>query len=176
MKGDGGAVMWNRLLLALDQYESGQSALRLTASLAQSTQSQVRVLHIRGLSKWARVPPLETPSQAEDLVREAVFSLHLAGVDAEGHACSVFEDHVAPRIVQESMYWLCDAIILGTRRLHGVERLSGRGVRERIIRLSPLPVIAAPTPLSNAVHVPVGPGTAGPGPANRRDAHSGDTN
>jgi nucleotide-binding universal stress UspA family protein len=175
MKDDGGAVMWDRLLLALDQYESGQSALRLTTGLAQPGQSQVRVLHIRALSKWARVPPLETPLQAETLVNEAVFSLRLAGVGAEGHACSVFEDHVAQRIVDESMNWLCDAIVLGTRRLRGVDRLSGRGVRERVLRLSPLPVMAAPTPLRNAVHVPVGFGAAGPGPADRRHSRSRDS-
>jgi nucleotide-binding universal stress UspA family protein len=166
--------MWDRLLLALDQYESGQSALRLTAGLAQPDHSEVRVLHIRALSKWARVPPLETPLQAESLVNEAVFSLRLAGVGAEGHSCSVFEDNVAQRIVEESLTWFCDAIVLGTRRLCGLDRLSGRGVRERVLRLSPLPVIAAPTPLSNDVHVPVGIRDPGRDPTDRRDSHSGD--
>jgi hypothetical protein len=66
--------MWDRVLLALDQYESGQSALRMTMKLAAVTHSEVRVLHVRALSKWARVPPLETPAEAEYLVSEAVFS------------------------------------------------------------------------------------------------------
>jgi nucleotide-binding universal stress UspA family protein len=166
--------MWDRLLLALDQYESGQSALRLTAGMARPDHSEVRVLHIRALSKWARVPPLETPSQAQSRVNEAVLSLRLAGVGAEGHSCSVFEDHVAQRIVDESMIWLCDAIVLGTRRLRGLDRLSGRGVRERVLRLSPLPVIAAPTPLTNAMHVPSSFGDHGLGPADRRSSQSGD--
>jgi nucleotide-binding universal stress UspA family protein len=166
--------MWDRLLLALDQFESGQSALRLTAGMAQPGHSEVRVLHIRALSKWARVPPLETPPQAESLVNEAVFSLRLAGVGAEGHSCSVFEDQVAQRIVDESLIWLCDAIVLGTRRLRGLDRLSGRGVRERVLRLSPLPVIAAPTPLANRVHAPARAGHTRPGPADRRSTQSGD--
>jgi nucleotide-binding universal stress UspA family protein len=175
MKGNGGAVMWDRLLLALDQYESGQSALRLTAGLARTEHSEVRVLHVRALSKWARVPPLETPLQAESRVNEAVFSLRLAGVGAEGHSCSVFEDQVAQRIVDESMIWLCDAIILGTRRLRGVDRLSGRGVRERVLRLSPLPVIAAPTPISNALHAPADVGEGESQRSDRRSFHSGDS-
>jgi len=158
--------MWDRVLLALDQYESGQSALRMTTKLAAVTHSEVRVLHIRALSKWARVPPLESPAEAEYLVSEAVFSLRLAGVGAEGHYSSVLEDRVALRIVEESLIHMCDAIVLGTRRLHGIGRLSGRGVREQVLRLSPLPVIASPTPLTNAIHIPLGDGA-------HRNGHSG---
>ena len=146
--------MWERLLFAIDQYESGQTALRFTAGLATSLGADVRVLHIRELSKWARVPPLETPAEAEFLVSEAVMSLRLAGVGAEGRSCSAPEDYVARRIVEESLIWMCDAIVLGTRRLQGVHRLSGHGARERILRLSPLPVVASPTPLTNALHSP----------------------
>jgi nucleotide-binding universal stress UspA family protein len=146
--------MWDRMLLALDQYESGQSALRMTSHLATTTQSEVRVIHIRELSKWARVPPIESPDEAEFLVSEAVFALRVAGVGAEGYSCSVFQDYVGQRIVYESLFWLCDVIVLGTRRLRGLGRLSGHGVRDQVLRLSPLPVIAAPTPLTNAHRPP----------------------
>jgi nucleotide-binding universal stress UspA family protein len=152
MNDDGGAVMWDRLLFAIDQYESGQTALEFTAGLAAATGTEVRVIHVRELSGLARVPPLESPAEANSLVDQAVFALRLAGVGAEGRACSLPEDQVARRIVEESLYWVCDAIVLGTRRLRGVSRLSGRGVRDRILRLSPLPVIAAPTPLSNGIY------------------------
>src|ERR1019366_10099428 len=154
MNDDGGAVMWDRLLFAIDQYESGQTALEFTAGLAAATCTDVRVIHVRELSGLARVPPLESPAEAESVVEQAVFALRLAGVGAEGRACSLPEDQVARRIVEESLYWVCDAIVVGTRRLRGVSRLSGHGVRDRILRLSPLPVIAAPTPLSNGFHSP----------------------
>jgi nucleotide-binding universal stress UspA family protein len=146
--------MWDRLLFAIDQYESGQTALEFTVGLAAATGTDVRVIHVRELSRLARVPPLESPDEADSLVEQAVFSLRLAGVGAEGRACSLPEDQIARRIVEESLYWLCDAVVLGTRRLRGVGRLSGRGVRDRILRLSPLPVIAAPTPLSNGFYSP----------------------
>ncbi len=146
--------MWDRLLLAIDQYESGQTALKFTAELASLTSADVRVLHVRELSGLARVPPLETPAEADSLVEEAVFSLRLVGVGAEGRACSFPEDQVPLRIVEESLYGTCDAIVLGTRRLRGVSRLSGRGVRDRVLRLSILPVLAAPTPLHNGIYSP----------------------
>ena len=144
--------MWDSLLFAIDRYESGQTALRFTAGLASATGSEVRVLHIRELSKWARVPPLETPYEAEWLVNEAVSSLQQAGVPAQGRWCSFPADLVARRIADESTYWLCDAIVLGTRRLRGLSRLSGRGVRAQVIRNSVVPVIAAPTPLGIAAY------------------------
>jgi len=155
MDGVGGVVvMWDRLLFAMDQYESGQTALEFTAGLAGATGTDVRVIHVRELSGLARVPPLETPNEANSLVEQAVFALRLAGVGAEGRACSLPEDQVARCIVEESLYWECDAIVVGTRRLRGISRLSGHGVRDRILRLSPLPVIAAPTPLTNGFHSP----------------------
>jgi nucleotide-binding universal stress UspA family protein len=146
--------MWNRLLFAIDQFESGQVALKFTTGLANSLGAEVRVLHIREISKWARVPPLETPAEAELLVQQAVFSLRIAGVGAEGLACSTLEDRVAERIIEESRRWTCDAIIVGTRRLLGIHRLSGRGRREQILRASALPLLAAPTPSTNAIHSP----------------------
>jgi nucleotide-binding universal stress UspA family protein len=146
--------MWDRLLLALDQFESGQTARRTTERLALSTGAEVRVIHVRQLSKWARVPPLETPVDANSLVDEAIFSLRLVGIGAEGRACSFPEDQVARRIVEESMYWMCDAIVLGSRRLHGMYRMTGRGVRDQVLRLSVLPVIVAPTPLDNGIYSP----------------------
>ncbi len=102
----------------------------------------------------SRVLPLETPAEAEDLVREAVHSLQLLGVAAEGRSVSVLQENVARRIVEEASLWECQAIVLGSRRLHGIARLSGRGVRERILRLSSLPVLVAPTPEVNGIARP----------------------
>ena len=47
--------MWHRLLFAIDQYESGQTALRFTSEIAGGIDAQVSVIHIREISKWARV-------------------------------------------------------------------------------------------------------------------------
>ena len=137
--------MWSRLLFALDQFESGQTALGFVTELASTHGCDVRVLHIREFSKLARVPPIETPADAEQLVADAVFHLRMSGVGAGGRARPSLREHVPHRIVEEAMFWECDAIVLGSRRLHGFERLSAQGVRERVLRLSELPLIIAPT-------------------------------
>ncbi len=160
--------MWNRLLLALDQYESGASALHLTESIAGGCGSEVRVLHVRELSPFTRALPLETLRDAERLVDEAVLRLRVAGAGAEGRVCSAREDFVARRIADEADAWRCDAIVLGSRRLRRLGRLSGRGVRERLLRTTRLPLLTAPPA---PVDVPKGlivldvtaPGGLGPG-------------
>jgi Universal stress protein family len=84
-----------------------------------------------------------------------VMHLQLAGVNADGLACSVPEDLVASRIFGEARSQMSDAIVVGSRRLHGIQRLSGHSVRDRILRLSSLPVVVAPTPPKNAVYKPL---------------------
>jgi len=143
--------VWDRLLFAVDQFESGQTALGFVAGVASANDTSVRVLHIRELS---RAIPLETPADADELVREVVRSLQSLGIAAEGRSCSVFQDHVARQIVMEASLWECQAIVLGSRRLRGMSRLSGKGVRERVLRLSSLPVLVAPSALSNEIFWP----------------------
>jgi nucleotide-binding universal stress UspA family protein len=137
--------MWSSLLFALDQFESGQRALDFVSEFAAANACSVRVLHVREYSHSGRVPPLETPEDAEALVADAVFRLRMCDVGAGGRSRSSLRDQVAARIVEEAMFHECDAIVLGSRRLHGYARLSAQGVRERVLRLSALPLIIAPT-------------------------------
>jgi nucleotide-binding universal stress UspA family protein len=143
--------MWNRLMLALDQFDSGKVALNFTMGLASESEARVRVIHVRELSRTLRIPPLETVIDAQSLVEQAVSNLHMAGLSADGEICSTRDVHVANRIVEEAMDWNCEAIVLGSRRLRGINRLCGGGVRERILRLSSLPLVVAPIPLGNGM-------------------------
>ena len=45
--------VWDRLLFAIDPFESGQSALEFVAGVASANDASVRVLHIRELPKMA---------------------------------------------------------------------------------------------------------------------------
>jgi nucleotide-binding universal stress UspA family protein len=145
--------------------------LDFAAGLAATNDASVRVFHIRELSRMARVMPLETPADAEELVREAVLSLGAFGVAAEGRFVSTLEDQVARRIVDEAVHWECQAIVLGSRRVRGIARLSGRGVRERVLRLSTLPVLVAPASESNGIYWPPR-FRSGEQPASDRGRHS----
>jgi nucleotide-binding universal stress UspA family protein len=139
--------MSNKLLLAIDQFEPGQAAVDFTIGLAGRSKSAVQVLHVRELPASLRVPALESADEAEVLVQETVSRLQTAGIAAEGEIISDQENHVAHCIVEEASNTKCDAIVLGSLRLRGLQSIGGHGIRERVLKMSPLPVIVAPTAL-----------------------------
>ena len=147
--------MWDRLLLAMDQSESDQSALALAIGLAAPSRTSVVVLHVRERSPYLRIPPLESMDQARDLVDGAVGALLADGIDACGIVLSAGQHHVARLIATEAAAWSCDAIVLGTTRHRGLGRLNGTGIRERIVRRSPLPVLLAPPALRLRPRLPI---------------------
>lgn len=136
--------MRNKLLLAVDQFEPGQAAVDFTIALAASSKSDVQVLHVRELPTSLRVPPLESAREAHVLVEETVRRLQTAGIAAEGEVISDRENHVARRIVEVASKGRCDAIVLGSLRLRGLQSMTGHGTRERVLKMSPLPVIVTP--------------------------------
>ncbi len=138
----------NTLLLAIDQFDSGQAAIDFTIGFAGRSRSDVRIFHVRELSRFLRVPPMETAVQAEVLVDEAVQRLETAGVKAEGRVRSGRENDIGNLIVEEASVARCDAIVLGSLRLRGAQRIAGHGVRECVVQRSSLPVIITPTALS----------------------------
>jgi nucleotide-binding universal stress UspA family protein len=134
----------NRLLLAIDQFEPGDAAIDFTIGHASRCGSDVVVLHVRELSPNLRVPPLESAAAARDLVELTVLRMRDAGVTASGLVFSARADTVGQRIVEASVDERCTGIVLGSRRLRGIRRLTGSRVRERVVRTSHLPVIVAP--------------------------------
>jgi hypothetical protein len=73
--------------------------------------------------------------------------LRKTGIARCSEACSEREPHVARRIVNEASEKGCNAIILGSLRLRGLESIMGHGTRERVLKLSSLPVIVTPPAL-----------------------------
>ena len=138
----------NHLLLAIDQTEAGQAAVDFAIGHAAASDADVTVLHVRELSPMLRVPPLESATMARELVEKSVGTLRGAGLHAVGLICTAREDAVARRIVEIAAEEQCSGIVLGSLRLRGFHRLAGRGVRERVLRTSHLPVIVAPPALT----------------------------
>jgi len=137
-------MLRNRLLLAIDRAEAGEAAVDYTIGHAAQYGAEVVVLHVRAMPPSLRVPPLDTVDAARELVTAALLQMRDAGVHGSGLVTTAREDTVAERIVQIATDERCDAIILGSRRTRGLRRLSGTRLRERVVRISHLPVIVAP--------------------------------
>ena len=81
------------------------------------------------------------------MVERTVAQLRDAGVEATGSIAVGSRFSVAKRIVDVAHGWSADAVVLGSTRRRLRYRRRGRGVREQVIRRTPLPVLTAPSPL-----------------------------
>ena len=136
--------MGTRLLLAIDQDAPGQAAVDFTIDLASTFDSDVYVFHVREVPSSLGVFPLESAGEAQVLVEETVNRLESAGIAAEGEVCSEHKSRVAVLIVEEACKRKCDVIVLGSLRLRGLKSVIGHGTRERVLKMSSLPVIVTP--------------------------------
>ena len=162
--------MFKRILLALDGSESGQVAISFTIALAASCQAEVRIIHVSQgeLGGWGLT--WVTPYDARYLVDDATLQFRCAWVTATGTARlapATTTRSVSEVIVDEARLWAADAIVLGSQRRCGLRRVTSRGVREQVTRLSCLPVLTAPAPLRVAsddlvLELATGPGRDGP--------------
>jgi len=137
----------NTLLLATDQFESGQAAVDFTIGFAGERGDDVMVFHVRELSRSLKVPPIETVAEAESLFDDAVQTIQRAGIGAFGLIRTGRDSDVGSLIVEEASTFKRSAIVLGSLRLKGVQRIAGHGVRESVLHHTSLPVCITPTAL-----------------------------
>ncbi|HWD52210.1 MAG TPA: universal stress protein [Acidimicrobiales bacterium] len=139
--------MFQRFLLAVDDTPASEVGISFATALAQSRQASVHVFHANEFLFGGRGVTLETHDEANHLMERAVDQLRAAGVKATGEVALANVFTLAPRITEAASRSGADAILLGSRRHRTLPRLFGRGVRERVTRMTPLPVLTAPAPL-----------------------------
>ena len=162
--------MFKRILLALDSSESGQVAISFTIALATSCHAEVRIVHVNQAELDGRGLTCMTPYEARYLVDDATLRFRCAWVTATGAALlgpTMTTRSVSESITDEARRWGADSIVLGSQRRRGLRRVTSRGVREQVTRLSCLPVLTAPAPLRVAsddlvLELATGPGRQGP--------------
>lgn len=139
--------MFERFLLAIDETSAGEVGISFATALAQGHQASVHVFHANEFLIGGRGMTVETRDEANRLVEKAVDQLRAAGVKATGEVALANVFSLAPRIAEAASRAGADAILLGSHRHRILPRLFGRGVRERVTRMTPLPVLTTPAPL-----------------------------
>jgi nucleotide-binding universal stress UspA family protein len=91
---------------------------------------------------------LHSNDQARDLVTRAMQHISDAGIRVSGSTRIASYRQVPQRIVAEALHREADAIVLGSHRKGWLARLFSPRVRQRVTRLTSLPVITAPAPLN----------------------------
>jgi nucleotide-binding universal stress UspA family protein len=138
--------MFKRILVAIDDSDSNEVTLSFVLALARQSSATVRVVHINEFLVGGRGTTMETQAEAIQRLEIAVAALRDGGIPTEGslYLASVFG--VDARIVNAAHDWSADVIVLGSRRQRFF-RFGGKGMRERVTRLTALPILTAPAPL-----------------------------
>jgi nucleotide-binding universal stress UspA family protein len=146
--------MFNRLLLAIDDSPGSEVATAFATAVARHHDASVHVFHVNEYRVGGRGVTLLTRDEATDLLTDAVQQLRAAGVRATGSSVVASYRDVASRIAAAAHERTVDGIVLGSERHGRLGRIFSPHVRARTTRLTSLPVLTAPSPLS----VPAGRG------------------
>jgi nucleotide-binding universal stress UspA family protein len=144
--------VFERILLAIDDTTSGEVGISFATAMAHKFGASVHVFHANEYVIGGRGVTMETGDEASRLVERSVAQLRADGVEATGELVLANCFTLGPRIAEAAGRTEADAILLGSRRHRKFTRLLGRGIRERVIRSTPLPVLTAPSPLKVTGH------------------------
>jgi nucleotide-binding universal stress UspA family protein len=142
--------MFERFLLAINDSPGSEVAIDFSGALARSSAASVHVLLVNEYLVGGRGLTLLTTAEATDLITAAVDQLRAAGVSASGTVRTATYREVAACIVEVARECEADAVVLGSHRHRRLGRVFSPRVRERTTRLTPLPVLTAPSPLNLA--------------------------
>jgi nucleotide-binding universal stress UspA family protein len=134
-----------RLLAAIDHRDAGQATVSYGADVARRNGSTVFVVHVLEYAGRGCASPVESRADAELIVERAVFELRMAGIGADGRVLPALRSRPSTLILRSAQQLHADAVLLGHNHLAGVDRMLGSGLRERVVRRSPVPVLVTPT-------------------------------
>jgi nucleotide-binding universal stress UspA family protein len=137
--------MFHQLLLAIDDSPAAPVSVSFAIAKAREHSSSVHVVHVNQYLVGGRGFTVLTGVEANALVDQAVEDLRMSGVQATRSIVRGTCFDVATRIVESAEAWSASAIVLGSHSHRRLRR--GQGVRERVTRLSSVPVLSSPAPL-----------------------------
>lgn len=141
--------MFNRILVSVDSSEDSEKAVAASCELAQRFGSAVFVVHARdvqhapvarGAGLGPRTALLESESEGQQLVDQAVSQLKQGGVDVTGELLPATAP-VATQILRAARDRTVGLIVLGSRGMSQLEQLMVGGVAHKIVLTSECPVM-----------------------------------
>jgi nucleotide-binding universal stress UspA family protein len=134
--------MFEKILAAIDESEVAGRVLAAASDLAGLAHGEVFILHLRERepSKFG-VTSIETSSDAQSVVDEAVQKLAAAGVTASGTARDSLAGFAARGIVSEAEGHDAGVIIMGSRARGDVAGLLIGSTAHKVIHLASRPVL-----------------------------------
>jgi nucleotide-binding universal stress UspA family protein len=129
--------MFEKILLAVDGSEHSHQATAAASELAKSG-GTVHVLHVH---EAGLVLPVETNTEAQGVVDQAIKQLAADGVEVSGQAVPARAGSVAPTIIDAARSFGCDLIVMGTRGLSDFSGLLVGSIAHKVIHHADCPVL-----------------------------------
>jgi nucleotide-binding universal stress UspA family protein len=139
---------FRRVLVATDLSETSQGALKLAIELARTLGSELTVLHTCEIPAYSYTPelamaPVDLLSPVVDAARVRLTELMRQVHESCPGARSLLEVGVpAERILSAASAAGADLIVVGTHGRRGVAHALLGSVAEKVVRSSPVPVLA----------------------------------
>ena len=130
--------MFDKILLAVDGSEHSERATAAAADLATKSAGTVYVLHVH---EAGLVAPVETNTEAKDIVGHAMKQLDADGVQVTGDAVSARSGSIAPTIIEAARSLGSDLIVMGTRGLSDFSGLLVGSIAHKVIQHADCPVL-----------------------------------
>jgi nucleotide-binding universal stress UspA family protein len=137
--------MYDDILLPFDGSEGAAEALHHAAEIAHWADARIDVLFVADTTRDS-VTVVDTQlvdalaKMGEDIVKEAAKTLRTLGAD---HETDVVQGYPAPTIVEYAEQYDHDLIVMPTHGREGLSRYLIGSVTEKVVRLSPVPVLTA---------------------------------
>jgi nucleotide-binding universal stress UspA family protein len=132
----GGGRIPLRFLVGLDARATIPDLVAYVGTAGANGRAIARVVHVVELAGRRDRLAMESVEEASDVIDEAVFSLRMSGVGADGIVRHGRMDRIGLVLLEEAAKWHADAVILRGRRGRSWRRLLGPGVREQVLRQS----------------------------------------
>ena len=142
--------MYERILVAVDGSDTSKQALTHAVELARCLDAKLELVHIvnevilaGGMAPAHPYDPLieVLRDEGKKVLAQASADVKAQGLEPETRLMAALGERAADLIVDEARRWRADLIVMGTHGRRGVVRLALGSDAERVLRLSPVPVL-----------------------------------
>jgi len=142
-----------KILVAIDESNFSEEALRALVAQIQPQAAEVRVVHVLQPIAFSAPPQMsakyapeleEQTKQAEAMVKRAAQSLRDAGFKVD---TMVEKGDIRLKIIDAAAEWKADLIVLGSHGRSGIPRLLLGSVAEFVVRNAPCSVEVVRAPM-----------------------------
>lgn len=141
--------MYKRIMVSVDGSDTSNRGLKEAINLAKDQQATLAIAHVIdivvsfGAGQFPQTYVEATRELARRTIEEARETAHAAGIEAEIQSVEILTSgyHVGDTVAQLARDWKADLLVVGTHGRRGVSRLLIGSVAERIVRVSPCPLL-----------------------------------